>query len=153
RGDRSGTLPDPDRSDRADVDDAEDGRPRTLVERHAATAAETRRSTSQGEELSMAVATRWGWKTLFWGSIIAFVNIAAGALGTRIGLWPFTVGLLMFAIGALLAVIGLIWGIIAAIIVLSRGRVTERNGVLIAVAVCLVVAAFIVPQLKTAFSV
>jgi uncharacterized protein (DUF1499 family) len=59
----------------------------------------------------------------------------------------------MFAIGALLACIGLIVGIIAAIVVLSRGRVTERNGVLIAVAVCLIVGAFIFPQYKKAFSV
>jgi uncharacterized protein (DUF1499 family) len=101
----------------------------------------------------MAVATRWWSKTLFYGSIVAFVLIAAGALGTRVGIWPFTIGLLMFAIGALLAVIGLIAGLIAAIVVFSRGRVTERNGVLIGVAVCLVVAAFIVPQFKMAFSV
>ena len=101
----------------------------------------------------MALATRWWSKTLFVGSIAAFVLIAAGALGTRFGIWPFTVGLLMFAIGALLGLIGLIVGIIAAIVVLARGRVTERNGVLIGAAVCLVVAAFVVPQFKTAFSV
>jgi len=101
----------------------------------------------------MALATRWWSKTIFYGSIVAFVLITAGALGTRFGVWPFTIGLLMFAIGALLGVIGVITGIIASIVVLARGRVTERNGVLIGAAVCLGIAALIVPQFKAAFSV
>src|SRR5262249_10926086 len=99
--DRGGTFPDPNGPDRAGVDDAENRRSRTMAQWHAPPATQDGRSTRQGEELSMAVATRWWSKTLFYGSIVAFVLIAAGALGTRVGIWPFTIGLLMFAIGAL----------------------------------------------------
>ena len=101
----------------------------------------------------MAYATRWWSKTILIASIVALVMLVAGALGTRFGIWPFTLGLLLFAIAVLIAVLDLICGIIASIVVFSRKLVSERSGVLIGTAISLVIAALVVPQMATAFSV
>src|SRR5262245_17288764 len=101
----------------------------------------------------MAQATRWWSKTILVASIVAVVLMAAGAVGTRIGLWPFTLGLLMLVAGVLIALIVLVTGIVASIIVLSRGLTTERNNTLIGTAIAIAIAAFVVPRVATAFSV
>lgn len=101
----------------------------------------------------MAQATRWWSKAILIGSIVALVLLVAGALGTRFGLWPFTLGLLMFAAGVLLALIGLVSGIVALIVVFRKGLTTERGNVLTGTVLSLALAAFALPQMMTAGSV
>jgi uncharacterized protein (DUF1499 family) len=81
------------------------------------------------------------------------VLLAAGALGTRFGIWPFTLGLLLFAGGVLIAVLDLVGGIIASIVVFTKKLVSERRAVLIGTAISLVIAALVVPRMAAAFSV
>jgi uncharacterized protein (DUF1499 family) len=97
----------------------------------------------------MAQATRWWSKAILVGSIVAFILIALGALGTRFGIWPFTIGLLMFAAGALLALIGLLTGLVALIVVLKKGLTTERSSVVTGLVLSLVVAGFTLPRMLT----
>jgi hypothetical protein len=73
------------------------------------------------------------------GAIIGAALIPIGELGTRLGIWPFTIGLLLLAAGVLLAFVAVVLGIIALIVVFSRGRTADRPllyiGLLVAAAV------------------
>jgi len=64
---------------------------------------------------------RWWSRAIQIGAVIAIVMLLLGPLGTKFGVWPFTVGLAMMAGSAVLGAIGLIGGLWGYMIARSKG--------------------------------
>jgi uncharacterized protein (DUF1499 family) len=68
----------------------------------------------------------WWSKAILIGAIIGAALLPIGALGTRLGIWPFPMGLMLLAGGALLATVAVVLGIVALIVVVRSGRIADR---------------------------
>ncbi len=76
---------------------------------------------------------RWWSKAILVGGVVAICCVLIGALGVRIGLWPFGTGCMFLAGGAILSVIAVFLGIIAYVVCLRQGLRADRSGILIGV--------------------
>jgi uncharacterized protein (DUF1499 family) len=98
-------------------------------------------------------AAAWWAKAILIGAIIAAVLLPIGALGTRLGIWPFQIGLLLLVSGAALALLTVVLGIIALLVVMRQRRVAERGVLYIGLIIAGVTAGFMGMQIGAARSV
>lgn len=69
---------------------------------------------------------RWWSRSIQIGAIMAIVMLLLGPLGTKFGVWPFTIGLMLMAGAAVLAAIGFIGGLWGYLIARSRGYAPDK---------------------------
>ena len=96
--------------------------------------------------------TAWWSRTVLLGAVAAAALLPIGALGTRFGLWNWTIGFLLLTVGGGLAVIGAS-AAIAAIAVAWRRRLPDdlrASGV--GLTICLLAIAYLGLQLQCALS-
>ncbi len=96
---------------------------------------------------------KWWSKALFVGAIVGLVALPIGALGTKLGIWPFTVGFMLLAVGVVLATIVFFLGIIAAVYTSSKKLNDDRRSSLIGVAISVVILGLMGNQFITASAV
>ena len=82
---------------------------------------------------------KWWSKALLVGAVVGIVALPVGALGTKLGIWPFTGGFLLLAVGVVLATIAFFLGLIGAIYSNAKKRASDRKSCLIGVAISIVV--------------
>lgn len=85
----------------------------------------------------------WWSKAILAVAVIGAALLPVGALGSRLGLWPFTVGFLMLAAGAMLASIGLVTGIVGIVTAHRRRRAADKPAVYVGTVLSAVVLAFL----------
>ena len=83
----------------------------------------------------------WLARALLVDGVMAPVLLGVSALGTSMGIWPFTVGLLLLLGAFALAVMGIIGALISLYLSRKPGREGDRSLALIGLALCAVVAA------------
>ena len=105
------------------------------------------------EAVDQADDRKWWSKALLVGSVVGIVALPVGALGTKFGIWPFTVGFMLLAVGAVLGAAILFLGIIGAVLANARGWSQDRRSCLIGVAISVVVVGLLANQFITASSV
>ena len=88
----------------------------------------------------------WWSQAVMIGGLAAIVLPLIGALGTRFDILNFQIGLLLWAVGCLIALISVVAGVIAAIVVLSRGRVADRAPVFFGTAIAALMVVFLGAQ-------
>ncbi len=96
---------------------------------------------------------KWWASALLIGGILAIMCLPIGALGSKLGIWPFTGGFMLLAVGVVLATAVFFLGVIAAVLCFVRGMQAERGAVLTGVVISLVVLVFAGLQVSTATSV
>jgi uncharacterized protein (DUF1499 family) len=104
-------------------------------------------------EPAVSPTTPWWSTAILIGGVVAAALLPLGALGTRIGLWPFSLGLLMLAAGAVLAAIGLVCGVAGIAAAHRRNLAGSKPGVYLGTAICVLVLAFMGMQFSKASSV
>jgi uncharacterized protein (DUF1499 family) len=97
---------------------------------------------------SMIDERRWWAKAILVGGVVAVCCVLVGAIGGRIGLWPYGTGFTFLTGGAVLSVMGLFLGIIAYVVCLRKGLRAERSGMLIGI----LLSAMILAQLGIQYS-
>ena len=97
---------------------------------------------------SMIDERRWWAKAILVGGVVAVCCVLVGAIGVRIGLWPYGTGFTFLTGGAVLSVMGLFLGIIAYVVCLRKGLRAERSGILIGI----LLSAMILAQLGIQYS-
>ena len=97
---------------------------------------------------SMIDDRRWWAKAILVGGVVAVCCVLVGAIGVRIGLWPYGTGFTFLTGGAVLSVMGLFLGIIAYVVCLRKGLRAERSGILIGI----LLSAVILAQLGVQYS-
>ena len=97
---------------------------------------------------SMIDERRWWAKAILVGGVVAVCCVLVGAIGVRIGLWPYGTGFTFLSGGAVLSVMGLFLGIIAYVVCLRKGLRAERSGILIGI----LLSAMILAQLGIQYS-
>jgi uncharacterized protein (DUF1499 family) len=97
--------------------------------------------------------TTWWSKSVFYGALVAVVLLPLAALGSRFGLWPFTLGFLGLAVGTGIALIGVILGLIGIVVVRKRGLTSDRVPLYAGLAVCVGILLFIGQQFSAARTV
>ena len=102
---------------------------------------------------SSAQNQKWWSKALMVGAIVGLVALPLGALGSRLGIWPFTAGFLLLAVGVVLATIAFFLGLIGAVYANSKGWSVDRRQCLIGVAIGVVILGLMGNQFMTASSV
>jgi uncharacterized protein (DUF1499 family) len=100
-----------------------------------------------------SVKTAWWSRTILIGAVVAVALLPIGALGTRVGLWPFSIGLLLLGAGAVLAAIGLVCGIAGIVAAHRRDRADSKPAVYLGTALCALVLAFMAMQFNQASTV
>ena len=90
---------------------------------------------------SMIDERRWWAKAILVGGVVAVCCVLVGAIGVRIGLWPYGTGFTFLTGAAVLSVMGLFLGIIAYAVCLSKGLQAERSGILIGILLSAVILA------------
>jgi uncharacterized protein (DUF1499 family) len=98
-------------------------------------------------------STRWWSTAILIGGVVAALLMPIGALGTRVGLWPFGFGLLMLAAAAVLAVIGVVCGIAGIVAAHRRDLTGSKRGVYLGTLISLLVLGFMGLQFAKASSV
>ena len=68
----------------------------------------------------------WWSRAIQIGAVIAIVMLLIGPLGTKFGVWPFTMGLMLMAGAAVLSAIGLIGGLWGYMIARSKGYALDK---------------------------
>ena len=99
----------------------------------------------------MKISTR-GPQMVLGGGIIAAMLLPIGALGSRAGLWPFTVGFLFLAIGVVVALLTTISGSFVVVRALRRTASSDYLAPGIGVGICLLVLLVIGGQFVPAAS-
>ena len=97
--------------------------------------------------------TKWWAKALFVSAIVGLATLPIGALGSKFGIWPFTLGFMLLAVGVVLATIAFFVGIIAAVYANSKKLNEERKKCLIGVAISIVVLGLMGNQFLSASDV
>jgi len=64
---------------------------------------------------------RWWSRAIQIGAVMAIAMLLIGPLGTKFGVWPFTIGLMLMAGAAVLAAIGLVGGLWGYMLSRSKG--------------------------------
>ncbi len=96
---------------------------------------------------------KWWANALLIGAVLAVVCLPVGALGSKMGIWPFTGGFMLLGVGVVLATAVFFLGVIAAVLVFVRKMPAERGAVLTGVVLSLLVLMFAGMQISTATSV
>lgn len=96
---------------------------------------------------------KWWAKALMIGGVVALVLLPLGALGSRVGIWPFTGGFMLLAVGVVLATIVFFLGIVGAVYANAKGRLADRKDCLIGLALSVLIIAIMLPPFLGAFSV
>jgi uncharacterized protein (DUF1499 family) len=96
---------------------------------------------------------RWWAKAILVGGVIGLACITIGALGTKFGLWTFTIGLGLFALGGALGFLGTALGLIALIVTFSKKLPAARASVSTGLVLCAVIAGVFGSQFFTASTV
>ena len=95
-----------------------------------------------------ATAERSWWsQAILVGGVIAVTLLLIGPLGTRLGIWPYTVGIPVVLLAAVLATIGTLAGVVALIATLVRRAPANRPAVGIGVALAALVLAVVGMQM------
>jgi len=98
-------------------------------------------------------ALAWWARSILIGALIAACLLPIGALGSRFGIWGFTMGFLLGGVGTAVAAIGLVLAFVALIVAVRRGRVAERLPVAMGLVICLLTLAVVGVQVNVATSV
>ena len=102
-------------------------------------------------EVARDPTTRSMWsKLILSGSVIGAALLPIGALGTRFGLWEFTLGFLFLLIGSIIAAIGVVVGIAALIAAKKRGLVGDKPAIYVGMTVSALILAVMALQLAGA---
>ena len=96
---------------------------------------------SSGSTAAVGRGSPWLARALLVDGVMAPVLMGVSALGTSLGVWPFTVGLLLLLGAFVLAVTGVIGALISLYLSRKPGREGDRSLALIGLALCAVVAA------------
>ena len=78
------------------------------------------------EASNVPALPRWWSRAIQIGAVIAIVMLLLGPLGTKFGIWPFTIGLLMMAGAAILAAVGFIGGFWGYMVARSKGYAADK---------------------------
>lgn len=97
--------------------------------------------------------TVWWSRTILIGAVIAAALLPIGALGARVGLWPFTIGFLALAVGSVLAVIGAFGGLAGIIVARKRGLASDLPPIYLGTAVSVLILGVMGMQFNAASSV
>ena len=95
----------------------------------------------------------WWAKSVLGSGILGVVLLPVGALGSRVGVWPFTLGFLMVALGVVLSLVALVVGGIGLALAVRRGRRADYPALVTGGVLSLLVLAGIGSQVGTATSV
>ena len=95
-------------------------------------------------EESIQDTRKWWSKALLVGGVVGLVALPVGALGSKFGIWTFTVGFMLLSVGAVLGAIVFFLGIVGAVFANARNLGQDRRSCLIGVAISLVVVG--IPQ-------
>jgi len=95
----------------------------------------------------------WWSKAILIGAIVGAALLPIGALGTRLGIWPFQLGLLLLVSGAALALLAVVLGIVALIVAMRQQRAPDKGVLYIGLIVAGVTAGFMGMQINAARSV
>lgn len=91
----------------------------------------------------------WWSRSIQIGAVMAVALLLIGPLGTKFGIWPFTLGLMLMMGAAVLAAIGLIGGLWGFMIARSNGYAADKPlcgiGALLSAVVLGVMAMLVVP--------
>lgn len=92
---------------------------------------------------------RWWSRAIQIGAVMAVAMLLIGPLGTKFGIWPFTLGLLLMMGAAVLAAIGLIGGLWGFMVARSNGLSLDKPlcgiGALLSALVLGVMAMLVIP--------
>lgn len=102
-----------------------------------------------GEIMGEPTKSMWS-KLILCGSIVGAVLLPLGALGSRFGLWEFTVGFLMLLIGSVIAAIGVVVGIAALIAAKKRGLSGDKPPIYFGMTISVLILAVMGLQLSGA---
>ncbi len=97
---------------------------------------------------SMIDERRWWSKAILVGGVVAICCVLVGAVGVRIGLWPYGTGFMFLTGGAVLSVMAVFLGIIALVVCLRQGLRADRSGILIGI----ILGAVILAQLGAQYA-
>ena len=97
--------------------------------------------------------TSWWSKAILIGAVIAAALLPVGAVGARLGIWPFGIGFMMLAAATVLAAIGLVTGIAAIIAAHRRNLTSDKQPVYLGTMISVLVLAFVGMQFYTATTV
>ena len=97
--------------------------------------------------------TVWWSKAILILAVVAAVLLLSGAVGTRLGLWPFTIGLLAVPASLVLALIGVVGGIVGVVLARKRELSGDLPPIYAGVIVSVLIVGFMGSQFLTAFSV
>ena len=97
----------------------------------------------------MPSQSRWS-KFVRGAGIVGAVLLPTAALGSRLGIWPFTVGLPMLAVGVLLAIMALLVGVARFAVSARRSAKSEYPALTIGIVLGLLVVGFVGSLLSTA---
>lgn len=79
----------------------------------------------------VVVDRKWWARALLVGGVVALVLLPIGALGARLGIWPFMGGFLLLAVGVVLGITVVFLGIVGAVYAQAKARFADRNDCLI----------------------
>ncbi len=96
---------------------------------------------------------RWWSRAIQIGAVMAVALLLVGPLGTKFGVWPFTLGLMLMAGATVLAAIGLIGGLWGYMVAKSNGLGVDKPLCLIGAVLSAVVLAVFGSQFLKAQSV
>ena len=102
-----------------------------------------------GEVMGEPTKSMWS-KLILCGSIVGAVLLPLGAVGSRFGLWEFTVGFLLLLIGSIIAAIGVVVGIVALIAAKKRGLSGDKPPIYIGMTISVLILAVMGLQLSGA---
>ena len=97
--------------------------------------------------------TVWWSKAVLIGGVIAALLLPLGALGSKFGIWHFSVGFLFLQIAAVLAVFMLVGGIVGWIVATKKGLGGDKPGLLLGCLVSALALGFMGMQFRTATTV
>lgn len=104
-------------------------------------------------EGSTSTDKKWWANALFIGAVVGFFCLPVGALGSKIGIWPFTGGFMLLAVGVVLATIVFFLSIVALVFTSMRNMKNERPPIAGGLAISVVVLALMFNQFMAARSV
>lgn len=100
-----------------------------------------------------AVGMAWWARSILVAAVAAAFLLPIAALGSRFGIWSFTVGFVITGVGTLVAAAGLVLAFVALIVAFRAGRLAERMPVGIGLVINLATLAVVGVQINIATSV
>ncbi|MEE9254630.1 MAG: DUF1499 domain-containing protein [Pseudomonadales bacterium] len=103
--------------------------------------------------MSEKTSLAWWARPILIGSLVSACLLPFGALGSRFGVWTFSIGFLLGSIGTVVAAIGLVLALVALFVAFRSGRAAERLPVGMGLVICLLTLAVVGVQFNIARSV